>query len=69
MFAGVDGRADARLPDRYAEWRDVDDSVSFAEAETGKAEMHRQIDQGSIEDRLERIVEVARSVIDAVDGS
>ena len=32
VFAGVDGHAEAQLPDWYAEKRDVDDLVSFAEA-------------------------------------
>ena len=32
VFAGVDGRAEAQLPDWYANKRDVDELVSFAEA-------------------------------------
>lgn len=32
VFVGVDGRADAQLPDWYAERRDVTNPMSFAEA-------------------------------------
>lgn len=32
VFAGVDGRSDAQVPNRYAEQKAVDDPVSFADA-------------------------------------
>jgi hypothetical protein len=68
VFAGVDGRSDAQLPNWYAEQKPVDEPVSFADAirdlpravETTVAYQNPYSDEWIETDRFNAVVEPSR---------